>query len=242
MLDSPKRLNSSSQIAIAITNAPKGTGFLAFRDLPKILQDNVKGTEVLDVGCGSGRSTKFLKALGYNVIGIDNSSKMISKAKEEDTTGDYRLVTDEAAEWPVDGKKFDLIMFSFVLLECSTKEKIIELLKKAKNHLTESGVIVISSTTEDAYKHDWLSMGTDFPENKSPQSGDVVKIFLKDYGFEVKDYYWTDSDYLDCFEKSGLNLLWKFRPLGTKEDGKNWINEEQVAPFTVYVTNNKPKI
>ncbi|MGE3318004.1 MAG: class I SAM-dependent methyltransferase [Candidatus Berkiella sp.] len=240
MLSSPKRLNSSAQIAIAITGVPKGTGYLAFRDLPKILEDHVKGTEALDVGCGSGRSTKFLKALGYNVIGIDNSNKMISKAKEEDPTGDYRLITDEEIEWPVEGQQFDLIMFSFVLLECRSKEKIIELLKKAKNHLNESGVIVISSTTEEAYKHDWLSMGTDFPENASPQSGDIVKIFLKDYNFEIKDFFWTDNDYRNCFENSGLNLLWTYNPLGNQADGKPWINEKSIAPFTIYVTKNKP--
>lgn len=235
----PKRLNSSKQIAIAITNAPKGTGYLMFRDLPEILNTHVKGNEALDFGCGSGRSTRFLRDLGYNVIGIDNSSKMIASAIQEDSDGDYRLIVDENIDWPIDGKKFDLIMFSFVLLDISSQEKIIEILKKAKACLNETGVIVISTTSENAYKYDWLSMGTNFEENQNPQSGDVVKIFLKDFGFEVKDYYWTDADYLTCIEKADLQLLWKFQPLGNKEDKKPWINEETVAPFTFYVTGNK---
>jgi len=233
------KLNSSKQIAIAITNAPKGTGYLGFRDLPQILKKYVKGKEVLDVGCGSGRSTRFLAALGYNVIGIDNSKSMLEKAKEEDSKGDYRLVSDNE-EWPLEGKKFDLIMFSFVLLECSSHEKIKALLKKATSCLSDEGVLVISTTSENAYKHDWLSMGTNYTENKNPKSGDVVKIFLKDYSFEVKDYYWTDNDYQECIKGSGLDLLYKFQPLGKKEDEKKWINEETIPPFTFYVTS-KPK-
>lgn len=235
----PKNLNSMGQIAIAITNAPRGTGYLGFRDLPKILEENVKGREVLDVGCGSGRSTRFLRDLGYNVLGIDTSEEMILKAREVDPVSDYRLINDETKEWPIDGKRFDLIMFSFVLLEISSKEEIREILEKARICLKEGGVIVISTTSENAYKHDWLSMGTDYPENTDPKSGDVVKIYLKDYGFEVKDYYWTDADYQECFEHSRLDVLWKFNPLGLKTDNKSWVTEEHVSPFTFYVTAAK---
>lgn len=244
-----KNLNPASQIAIAITNAPKGTGYLGFRDLPNILKKYVKGMNVLDVGCGSGRSTRFLRDLGYNVIGIDVSESMIKTAKEQDEVSDYRLIVSENEEWPLENEKFDLIMFSFVMLELSSHEKIKEILMKAKSFLSESGVLVISSTSENAYKHDWLSMGTGYPENQDPKSGDVVKIFLKDYGFEVKDYYWTDDDYQSCIKQAGLNLLWKFNPLGKASDGKKWVNEEKISPFTFYVTNNqqanpkaKPKV
>ncbi len=176
----------------------------------------------------------------YNVVGIDNSEKMIAEAKKQESTGDYRLIPSDSGEWPTQGKKFDLIMFSFVLLELSSHEEIKEILNKAKACLSDEGVLVISTTSENAYKHDWLSMGTDYPENKAPKSGKVVKIFLKDYGFEVKDYFWTDDDYQDCIKKSGLELLWKYQPLGTKEDGKKWVNEETIPPFTFYVTS-KPK-
>ncbi|MEE8632751.1 MAG: class I SAM-dependent methyltransferase, partial [Candidatus Bathyarchaeia archaeon] len=40
-----------------------GTYYLAYRDLPKIISDHVKGREALDFGCGTGRSTRFLKRL-----------------------------------------------------------------------------------------------------------------------------------------------------------------------------------
>ncbi len=58
----------------------KGTGYLAFRDLPLILNRNA-GKKALDFGCGAGRSSKYLERLGYNVTGIDIYAEMINTAK-----------------------------------------------------------------------------------------------------------------------------------------------------------------
>ncbi|KQU59106.1 methyltransferase [Rhodococcus sp. Leaf278] len=45
--------------------------------------DRVRGGEVLEVGCGSGRITEHLHGLGVNVAGIDLSSNMIDVARRE---------------------------------------------------------------------------------------------------------------------------------------------------------------
>ena len=37
---------------------------------------------ILDIGCGSGRDTKYFKSLNYNVIAIDGSEKMCELASE----------------------------------------------------------------------------------------------------------------------------------------------------------------
>ncbi len=41
------------------------TYHLAFRDLPEIFRAHVKGTAALDFGCGTGRSARFLRGLGF---------------------------------------------------------------------------------------------------------------------------------------------------------------------------------
>ena len=38
-----------------------GTYYLAYRDIPGIISKHVKGKNALDFGCGTGRSTRFLK-------------------------------------------------------------------------------------------------------------------------------------------------------------------------------------
>jgi SAM-dependent methyltransferase len=68
------------------------TYHLAFRDLPEIFRAHVKGTAALDFGCGTGRSTRFLRELGFDPVGVDISEEMIFRARERDPQGDYRLI------------------------------------------------------------------------------------------------------------------------------------------------------
>ena len=69
-----------------------GTYYLAFRDLPAIIKSFVTGNQALDFGCGTGRSTRFLKKLGFNVVGIDISGEMIKIAKKMNPEGEYGLI------------------------------------------------------------------------------------------------------------------------------------------------------
>src|ERR1017187_9915391 len=70
----------------------KNTYHLAYRDIPAILGEHVRGRKSVDFGCGTGRSTRFLRQLGFEVTGVDIAEDMIRKARELDPSGDYRLV------------------------------------------------------------------------------------------------------------------------------------------------------
>ena len=88
------------------------TYYLAYRDLPEIISKHVKGKKAIDFGCGTGRSSRFLKQLGFDVTGIDIAQDMLDIAKKLDKTGDYQLVTN--AEYSRLGVgQFDLIQSIF---------------------------------------------------------------------------------------------------------------------------------
>ncbi len=71
-----------------------GTYYLAYRDLPAIIAKHANGKIALDFGCGAGRSTRFLRKIGFDAIGVDISADMVKKAMEIDPEGDYRLIED----------------------------------------------------------------------------------------------------------------------------------------------------
>jgi predicted TPR repeat methyltransferase len=54
---------------------------LAYRDLPRIISEHVKGRKAIDFGCGAGRSTRFLRRIGFDVVGVDIAEDMIKKAR-----------------------------------------------------------------------------------------------------------------------------------------------------------------
>lgn len=47
----------------------QGTDWLAFRDIPYLINRFVKEKKGLDLGCGTGRSTRFLQELGLSATG-----------------------------------------------------------------------------------------------------------------------------------------------------------------------------
>lgn len=49
------------------------------------------GRRTVDIGCGEGRLTRHLKALGHQIVGIDASSAMIAAARASDPSVDLRI-------------------------------------------------------------------------------------------------------------------------------------------------------
>src|ERR1044071_1040587 len=65
------------------------TNYLAFRDIPQLIQKHAKGMDALDYGCGAGRSTRFLKNLGLHVVGVD-----INQDRSEEHTSELQSRVD----------------------------------------------------------------------------------------------------------------------------------------------------
>lgn len=233
-------LNHPNEIINTITDEPIGTGFLAFRDLGKLLEKYAHGKQALDFGCGAGRSSRLLKKLGFNVIGVDIVESMLIKAKSRNDGIPYYLVCENNFD-PISNKQFDVILVSFVLMEIESEKLIINMLKMLSTLLSFNGKIVVIAASNDFYYGHWLSLDAKYEKNNPPKSGEIVNIYLKDYNVEISDYLWTESDCEKFFEKSSLKVVEKVKPLGIPSDGKAWIDELVKSPFVIYILENISK-
>jgi SAM-dependent methyltransferase len=220
-----------------------GTYYLAYRDLPVIIFDHVKGRKAMDFGCGTGRSTRFLGKLGFSVVGVDVSEDMIRKARELDHSGDYRVVEDGNPSQFEDGV-FDLVLSVFTFDNIPTMEKKVRNSREIRRLLKGEGRVVSLVSSPEIYVHEWASFSTkDFPENKRAKSGDKVRIVMTDVEDKrpVEDVAWTDESYRETYKKAGLELVKTYKPLAKESEPYKWVNETRIAPWVIYVLKKKEK-
>jgi SAM-dependent methyltransferase len=212
------------------------TYYLAYRDLPAIISEYVTGTRALDFGCGTGRSMRFLRKLGFNVTGVDVSEDMLRIARTKDPSGDYRLVPGDNFD-EFDAGTFDLVLsaFTFDNIPGALKARIFCDLEKL---LTPNGTIVSVVSSPEIYTHEWASFTTkDFPQNAAARSGDIVRIVVTDHQDRrpVEDILWTDESYRGVYREAGLQAIQVFNPLAKGDEPYPWVSETKIAPWVIYV-------
>lgn len=218
-----------------------GTYYLAYRDLPEIISEHVKGRKAIDFGCGTGRSTRFLKKLGVNVVGVDIAEDMIKKARELDPKGDYRLIKDgDFSQFK--NNAYDLVLSAFTFDNIPTMEKKVMNFRGLGILLKNEGRLVNVVSSPEIYTHEWASFSTkDFPENKHAKSGDKVRIIQTDIEDKrpVEDVVWTDEHYRETYKRAGLELIKTYKPLAKESEPYKWVNETRIAPWVIYVLKKK---
>ena len=213
------------------------TYYLAYRDLPKIISDHVTGDLAVDFGCGTGRSTRFVKQLGFNVVGLDISKDMLEIAQQADPPGEYQLVSD--GNYHHIGKnKFDLIQSLFTFDNIPGWNNRTNILKGLRDLLKPSGKIICLDATPEIYTNEWASFSTkDFPENWDAKTGDIVRDIMLDVDDRrpVEDIFWTEADYHKLFNLAGLELEATYKPLGNLNEPYDWVSETTIAPWMIFV-------
>ena len=212
------------------------TYYLAYRDLPTILAEYVTGTRALDFGCGAGRSTRFLRTLGFEVTGVDVSEDMLRIARGMDPVGDYRLLPGDNFD-ELGAGTFDLVLSAFTFDNIPGAMKVRIFCDLAKL-LTSNGTIVSLISSPEIYTHEWASFTTrDFPENASARSGDVVRIVVTDHqdGRPVEDILWTDESYRAVYREASLEVIQVLKPLARGDESYAWVNETTIPPWVIYV-------
>lgn len=82
-----------------------GKGSIGYEN--KIINDFIsvrKPMIVIDVGCGTGRHVRYLKSIGFNVIGIDFSEEMLKEARK---IGKDEYIMADCNELPLASESID---------------------------------------------------------------------------------------------------------------------------------------
>jgi ubiquinone/menaquinone biosynthesis C-methylase UbiE len=233
--EDPKRADAYSKLEFP------GTYYLAYRDLPTIIFEHVRGRRAIDFGCGAGRSTRFLQKLGFSTIGVDIAEDMVKKAREIDPRGNYRLIKDGDLS-QFEDNAYDLVLSVFTFDNIPTMEKKVENFREIGRLLKAEGRIVNPVSSPEIYTHEWASFSTkDFPENKYAKSGDKVRIIQTDLEDKrpVEDVIWTDESYQEVFRKAGLEPVKTYKPLAKENEPYKWVNETRIAPWVIYVLKER---
>ena len=210
------------------------TAYVIFRDLPQFLCEYAKGPLALDYGCGAGRSTRFLQSLGFRATGVDINCKMLEYARKLDPAGTYHQI--KSGSLPFDNDSFHFIFSAFVFLEIASLDEMYTVVQEMSRVMIPGGTIVIITATTDYYRGDWVTYDTNFPENQRPlNSGDTVKVLIREQQFYLYDYFWTEADYKGVFTRAGLNVVDQLTALGTANDPIAWKDETTKSAHVAFV-------
>lgn len=212
------------------------TYYLAYRDLPEIAAKYAQGSTALDFGCGTGRSSRFLRRLGFEVTGIDISEDMLRKARQTDPSGDYRRVAGGNLGPLAPG--YDLILSAFTFDNIPARKKP-SLFKQLARLLKPQGVLVNLVSSPEIYWHEWASFSTrDYAAaNRKAKSGHTVLIVTTDFEDRrpCADVLCDDDAYKTLYAHAGLQVIERRRPLATGREPYHWISETTVAPWVIWV-------
>ncbi len=217
------------------------TYHVAYRDLPKIVATHALGHKAIDFGCGTGRSTRFLKNLGFDVTGIDISQNMIELARLKDPEGTYQIV-ENGNYGHLGNDKYDLVQSIFTFDNIPGWTNRIHILESLAGLLNSEGKLICLDSSHNLYSNEWASFSTkDFPENIKAKTGDIVRVVMLDVEEKkpVEDIFWTEDDYEIIFSLTGLKIEAIYKPLGYADEPFNWISEKELAPWIIFVLSKE---
>ncbi len=138
-------------------------------------RESIVGKHVLDIGCGSGRTTAVLKNLSSSYVGLDYSLEMVESCRKRFENvrfvhGDVRNMNE------FEDGEFDHVMFSFNGLDSINHESRLKGLMEIRRVLKENGLFVFSSHNRN-HQYAISRPKVKFSTTPCKQTGNFIKFF-----------------------------------------------------------------
>lgn len=164
----------------------------------RLILNGQRFPSILEIGCGTGKNTEFLAALGDEVLAFDFSEKMLAKARQKVTASHVRFAwADITKPWNCPPDSFDLITCNLVLEHINDLNHIFT---QAARTLRSGGQFLINEL------HPFKQYGG--TKARFERGAEIV---------EVDVFIHHISEFVHAAEESGLKLL-KFDEVWHEED------------------------
>ena len=210
----------------------KGTTYeIGYDCVRESLSNGIAGKVFLDFGCGAGRSTFFLKALGAeHVYGVDHDRSMLDIALASKPDGvEFFLISDAI---PLQDEAVDGAISLTVFVEIRTIAEMNKVCREVARVLRHGSPFIVMSVSPVAFGHTFRSFG--YPTAEPLRSGDITTAIVTAPGgqFPIDDTYWTEEDYQSALVQAGFAVAAVDYP--RPHDPAAWSTDEAtVPPFIV---------
>jgi SAM-dependent methyltransferase len=117
---------------------------------PAIVHDAVNaGASILELGCGAGRVTRPLVALGHPVVAVDESPDMLAHVRDAET------VCSRIEDLSLD-RRFGAVLLPSHLINVADGEVRCALLATCRRHVADDGCVIIQQ-----HAPEWFSAASD---------------------------------------------------------------------------------
>jgi len=177
------------------------------------------GSSILELGCGTGRITRPLLALGHQVVAVDESPDMVARVTETETIcstiDDLRL-----------DRRFDVVLMMSYLINVADDAERLRLLRTCAHHVRPGGSVLLQqqipgmlrgpAVMENEHRRLVVSDVEEFPGNRRAAtlthtigdrswsqriltqnlSEDQLTIHLTEAGLMLTDYLTPDKSWV----------------------------------------------
>lgn len=190
---------------------------------------DLAGKSVLDLACGEGFYTRFLKKGGAaKTLGVDLSERMIELARAEESRNplgiDYLVQDAKKLELPV---KVDLVVAAYLLNYAASKDELLAMCQAIARNLKPGCrfITVNNNPVWPAQPVSYKQYGFDRKiVGELAEGAPVVwSFFLEDKAFDITNYHLSIATHEAAFHAAGFReVRWhrpKLAPAGAGEVG-----------------------
>jgi len=207
-------------------------------DLELIKLSTVNAPKLLELGCGDGRQSRFLKQKYPNIdiTASDISDEQINIAKDMSPNMDIKFIRQDAKQMDYK-EEFDLIFASYLLCNSEHKQDMLKFLSSIYNALKPGCCFItfdpnVALNPNDVYKgleeHGLKCVWIPSENNETKEAQDGDKYYCEIWDPKDKNSlstfyscYLTKSTYNECFKEIGFTSTWIVPQVNPEELSKD---------------------